>query len=80
MRRDIQLARLILTHVQAFAVIDGVREAAANIYVKEASSQDQQLVDYHFDLLANDGYLLRSHGLVQLTWAGHDLLDSLLAK
>lgn len=80
MRRDLQLARLILAHVQGTAGIDGIREAAVSVYAKEACLQDQKVIDYHFDLLANDGYLLRSHGNVQLTWSGHDLLDSLLSR
>jgi hypothetical protein len=77
MKRNFEAARQILLAVQSKACTEGIDRLHLEGVVTRELGVDPDDYFYNFKLLVNDGYLLPEHGTVQLTWSGHDLLDSL---
>ena len=55
MERDLNLIRLILTHVESLGTIKDVRTSDLSYVCK-----DEHIICYHFKLLAEEGYIIRS--------------------
>jgi hypothetical protein len=77
MKRNIDAARQILLAVQNEASSEGVDRLHLEGIVTQLLGVSADDYFYNFKLLVNDGYLLPDHGTIQLTWSGHDLLDSI---
>lgn len=77
MKRNYDVARRILLAVQASEEVAGVLKESLESAGGEASVPEPDWL-YGILLLSSGGYLSNSaDGYVQLTWAGHDLLDKL---
>jgi hypothetical protein len=76
MKRNFEAARKILLAVQSKASSEGIDQLHLEGHVTRELGVDPDDYFYNSKLLINDGYLLIDHGKVQLTWSGHDLLDS----
>lgn len=87
MRRSMNLIKKLLTHVECHATENGTP-----IPVPEIEGYSEIDVHYHVRLCVEAGFLkatplaqspegmgLRHSGIMGLTWAGHDKLDSLRA-
>jgi hypothetical protein len=77
MKRNFEAVRQILLAVQREACSEGVDKLHLEGIVTQQQGVNADDYFYNFKLLVNDGYLLPEHGTIQLTWSGHDLLDSL---
>lgn len=79
MKRNHQAARALLQAVERHADSNGVDHFHLISLCRETgfSQEDWQ---YAYRLLEGSGYLLTEIGVVQLTWAGHELLDELIAR
>lgn len=82
MTRDKVIARNILQYVEEYAAKDGLNVDLVKLaFVNHPSQGD--VFDYHVGLLVGAGYLRlgtgadSALGFISLTWAGHDLLQTL---
>lgn len=84
MRRDLVLARKVLAWIEANSLLLGSRkeEIRSGIAVSESSFA---AFDYQLDLLVGAGFVVceksqTGSNYYQLTWAGHELLDTIDAS
>ncbi|APV42117.1 hypothetical protein PFAS1_23355 [Pseudomonas frederiksbergensis] len=76
MKRNIQTARSVLYAVQTYSKPDGIEKFhLESLHSNNGCSQEDW--DYAVRLLADSRYLVFDTGYFRMTWAGHDLLDSL---
>lgn len=76
MNRNFEVARSVLHSVQEHADLSGIdRLHLCSLFGEAGASQTDW--QYALGLMVGGGYLTSDGGKVQLTWAGHELLDEL---
>lgn len=82
MTRDKAMARNILQFVEENAMKDGISVDIVKLASLKYPAQSDAF-DYHIELLVDAGFLRRvtapdtAQSFIALTWAGHDLIETL---